>query len=830
MTSAENRQHASDEKGWHVTPPGANPKGTVLALLRVGTRRCRLAAAFMAVVIGLTAPTANGALAESRRTVLYLDAPAVSKDRALRAGELADAYADPRSPATRETLAWLGLPVRPADVSAPPEYAEAAFASVTAPDGEGAGGVTADAALRAGEVMLAQIDEGVSPKGRDGDEDVNEEMAAVRPELGDGTPVPDVEHVAEPATQPDGQPEPGGEVPADVGTPEYASTPAAPDPTGKPGEPSGGASIVVPAPLSVGEEQEEPSTELAAAPSYTDTSPEPAFGTEDEPYGPTGPVSDVGERPEKPYPDENNPAAEQPAGEDEFAQAGPVEEEPAEADPPAAPPDEPASPDTGPTVEEGDEIALVPVSVRAKESEDPTGAPPPVAPPAGNGPDDFASAEPSPAAVDASQGSFQQAEIVIEDGEPPADASPGVPSSEGRYEEGSIAETRVQEMTIVQESETGATVEVAPADDSGDEADGRSGSDTTGGTGEEGLQRTHEPSAGGSGHPTDQPDHPDEANRQPSPEESVPSPTPTAGGPSETADQPGDGAKGPSNEPTAGDQTSPADETGTRSGDPQGEIPQGDAPQSPARTRDEPAGDDTQPPDQPNAGGTRDPRRHDHDASGPRDAGAGRPVGPIGQRTKEDDDGDRAMQERARNPVDLSEGGGAPSLAVREAKPEERVGPQSLQRDGSRGAPRGSDLHMLQNSLGSARGDSSGPSRTPRGTGGSERTLGGTGRGDTEEVIQQGSPGSRISARQTAETQTYTQPEPAVSRQAEQVYREPVQQVAPEPLDAAHQVNQPVREAVPTADAAPEQPAQQAPHGGVQAVQPTETINRAAGQ
>lgn len=587
MTSVVNRQHASDEKRCHVTPPALNSKGTVLALLRVGTRRCRLAAAFMAVVIGLTASTANGAFAESRRTVLYLDAPAVSKDRALRAGELADAYAHPGSPATRETLAWLGLPVRPADASAPPEYAEAAIASVTAPDGDGAGVVTADAALRAGEVMLAQIDEGMPPEGSDGDEDVNEEMAAVRPELGDGTPAPDVEHVAEPATQPDGQPEPGGEVPAEVGTPEYASTPTSPDPSGEPGEPSGGASIVVPAPLSVGEEQEEPSTELAAAPSYTDTSPEPAFGTEVEPYGPTGPVSGVGERPEKPYPDENTPAAEQPAGEDEFAQAGPLEEEPAEADPPAAPPDEPASPDTGPTVEECDEIALVPVSVRAEEGEDLTEAPPPVAPPAGNGSDDFASAEPSPAAEEAPQGFFEQTEIVIEGGETPADASSAVPPSERPSEEESIDETRVQEITIVQESETGATVEVVVlADESSDEADGRSGSDTTGGMGGEGLQRTHEPSAGGSGDPMDQPDHPDEANTQPTPEGSAPSPTPTAGDPPETADQPGDGAKDPSNQPTAGDQTSLADETGTRSGDPQGEIPQGDAPRSPTRTRD----------------------------------------------------------------------------------------------------------------------------------------------------------------------------------------------------------------------------------------------------
>lgn len=780
MTPEENRQHASDENSWHVTPPGTNPKGTVLALLRVGSRRCRLAAAFMGVVIGLTATTANGAFAESRRNVLYLDAPAVSKDRALRAGELAGAYADPGSPATRETLAWLGLPVRLADIStsAPPEYAEAAFASLTAPDGEGAGGVTADAALRAGEVMLAQIDEGVSPESKDGDGDANEEMAAgaVRPTLGDGNQAPDAEHVAEPAPQPEGQPEPGGEVPTDVGTPEYASIPASPDPTGEPGVPSGGASIVVPDPLSRGEEQEEPSTELAAAPSYTGTSPEPAFGTGDEPYGPIGPVSDVGERPEQPYPDENNPAAEQQAGEDELAQNGPVEEEPVEADRPAAPPDESTGPDTGPTGEEDDEIALVPVSVRAEGGEDPTEAPPPAAPPADNGSDDFASVEPSPAAEDVPQGSFEQAEIVIGGGEPPVDASPGVPYSQGHTEEVSIDETPGHEVTIVQEPEAGTTVEAAPTDENSDGADGRSGSDTAGGTGQDGLQGTHEPSAGGSGDPTNQSE---QANTQPYPEESAPSLTPTAGGPAETADQPGDGARDPANEPAAGDQTPAADETGTRSGDPQGGIPRGDDPQAPVRTCDEPAGEDTRLRDHPNGGDTRNPVWHDYDASGPSDAGDGRPADPLDRRTREAGGG-QAMQEGAWNPVGLPESGGTPSPVGREAE-SERI-----------------------------------PARTER--------------GDTEEGIQSGSPELRISARQTAETQTYAQPEPAVPQRSEQVHREPVQQVAPEPLDAAPQVGQLTREAVPTAAAAPEQPVQHVPQGGAQDVQPTGTVNRAAGQ
>lgn len=760
MTSAENRQHARNDKVWQVTLPAANPNRTLLALLRVGTRRCRLAAAFMAIVIILTAPIANGAFAETRRTVLYLDAPTVSKNRALRAGEVADAYTDLGSPATRETLAWLGLPVLPTDVSTPPEYAEDAFASLTAPNGAVAGGVTADAAFRAGEVMLAQIDEGVPRESRDGDEDMSEEMAAagaVRPRLGDGTRAPDAEHVAEPATQSDEQPEPGGgEVPTDVGTLEYASTPAYPDPTGEPAEPSAGASIVVPAPLSGGGEPEEPSTELAAAPSYKDTSPEPAFGTEDEPYRSTGPVSDVGESTQQPYSDENNLAAEQ----DEFAQADPVEEEPAEADTPVATLSEPASPDMGPTGEERDEVALVPVSIQPEESEDPTQAPSPASFPAGSESDDFASAQPSPAAEEAPQESFEQAEIVIEGGEPPADASPRVTSSEGRSEVESIGESQVYEVTIVQESQTGAAVEGTPADESGDEADGPEGSDTVEGTGQEWGQTTHEPSAGESGDPTD---HPAQANMQPSPEKSASSTIPTTGGPSETADQPGNEVRVTESGPAEGGRTLPADETGTRRGDPQGELPQGEA--TPARTPNDPTGDDSSPRHYPNGGDTRDPCRHDHGASNHPYAGNRRPASPIGRGTKEAD-GDQVMREGAQDPVDLPEGGGTPSPAVREARPEESAASQSLQR-GSRGAPRGTDLRMLQNPLDSTRRGGSGPTRTPHGTGRSERALAGAGQGDTEEDIQQGSPEPRMSARQTAEAQTYTQPE-SINRVADQ--------------------------------------------------------------
>lgn len=161
MTLAENRHDVSDQGGVEAPHSGASPDRTVLALLRAGTRRCRLAAAVVAVVAGLVVQTANGAFADARRTVLYLDAPAVSADRAARAGETAVAYSDPRSAASPDVLAWLGVAEsRENEPPAPPESAEAAFASVIAPDGAETPSVTVEAAAEAGRVMLAQIEDG----------------------------------------------------------------------------------------------------------------------------------------------------------------------------------------------------------------------------------------------------------------------------------------------------------------------------------------------------------------------------------------------------------------------------------------------------------------------------------------------------------------------------------------------------------------------------------------------------------------------------------------------------------------------------------------------
>src|SRR5215204_2152707 len=103
------------------------------------------------------------------------------------------------------------------------------------------------------------------------------------------------------------------------------------------------------------------------------------------------------------------------------------------------------------------------------------------------------------------------------------------------------------------------------------------------------------------------------------------------------------------------------------------------------------------------------------------------------------------MQEGAQDPIVLPEGGSTPSPAVREAKPEDRVAPQSLQRGDSRGAPRG--------------------------TGDSERTPAGTGQDDAEEDIQQDSPEPRIAAQQV--NQPIQGAEPATAAPAQTVRQAP---------------------------------------------------------
>ncbi len=587
----------------------------------------------------------------------------------------------------------------------------------------------------------------------------------------------------------------------------------------------------------------------------------------------------------------------------------------------------------------------VPASTEGDEDPTEASVPasPPADDGSGIGSDDFAAAEPSPNAEEAPEWSSdrpetqpptaagpaeeaggQQVEIVIEGGGPLAAASPEELSSEQPL----LEETPVQEVTIVREPETGATAEAAPAErsngsvppeegaeppegeppseppvgqaptepappgedapapafDPGDEADGHSGSDTARTTGQDGPQTTHQPPAGGAGDPTD---HAHPAGTQPPSEEGAPPPTPTADGHSKAADQPGDEAKDPANEPGAGGQEQPADDAGTRGGDPREEVPrreasQGDTPQARAGTHDDPAGDDPLPRRRPDAEDTRDPRRHNHGASDPREPGNGRPADPTARmgRAKEADGGGGAVQERARDAVELPEGGGTPSPAAREAEPEAVVASRPYQHGGSRRAPQGTDLRMLQNPLGPARRGGSEPNRAPRGTGDSQWTPAGTGREDAQEGIRQGSPElgyvvrgvggeptsrgiaaspdtppgpaaarsraaaelarqERVAARRAAEAQTYTQPAPAVGRRPEPVYQESAQQIASEPLDPASQVprqrleppqvQQPVRRAVPAA--APSQPVQPVLQGaGVQAARLTRTVDQAVGR
>lgn len=272
MSPEYNSDRRRDEKArWREVPPSPEVKTgrTVLALLRTGAVRCRLTAAFMVVLFGAVSQTAGQAYAQARQTALYLDAPTVSTERAVRAGEVAGAYAEPGSGASPEALAWLDVPVRSTGVSTPSSAsgvdakadAEAAFAAITAPDPEQSGGVTAEAALRAGEVMLAQIGEEAPPTAPEAtprEEEVSDLALSgpVRPELGDGTPAQAFdsedsrEEVAEPGVQPNG--ESGAGVPEEVpDEAEYVST-SAPGSDAQAATPSGGAGLVIPAPVDDG--------------------------------------------------------------------------------------------------------------------------------------------------------------------------------------------------------------------------------------------------------------------------------------------------------------------------------------------------------------------------------------------------------------------------------------------------------------------------------------------------------------------------------------------------------------------------------------------------
>lgn len=273
---------------------------TVVALFRTRSRRCRLAAAFVAVMVGLVGQTATQAFAQARETILYLDAPAVSTDRATRAGETASAYSDPRSPASPDALAWLR--VQGPRGEAPPQAASVAFASITAPDTEGKPGITAEAAYDAGATMLAQIEDGAPSEDGGPGEDELATAGAVRPELGDGTQAPEEEpsagYEAPPAEQPT--------------TPDLASSPEPVVPAQEPvAEPSGGEGLTLEAPASAPAE-----TELAVAPTE-DASPSPEVSLDPQPdYGAAGPISEpAAETPTEPSTEPATEPATEPSTE-----------------------------------------------------------------------------------------------------------------------------------------------------------------------------------------------------------------------------------------------------------------------------------------------------------------------------------------------------------------------------------------------------------------------------------------------------------------------------------------------------------------------------------
>lgn len=178
-------------------------------LFRLGTARARLAAALLVVAGGLLYQTEAQALEQASRKVLYLDAPSVSVPRAERAGDAARGYAGPDSDVPNDVLAWV-------HVTAAPQDARWAFASITDPSGRPPGGVSYDDAVAAGDAMVAQIG-GEPPVPDAGGDDELASAEPVRPTLGDGTKATDA-----PGPQTGAPPPPDAadtSAPADLGLP-----------------------------------------------------------------------------------------------------------------------------------------------------------------------------------------------------------------------------------------------------------------------------------------------------------------------------------------------------------------------------------------------------------------------------------------------------------------------------------------------------------------------------------------------------------------------------------------------------------------------------------
>src|SRR5215207_2329516 len=121
----------------------------VLALLRTEDARALLAAALIVVTLTLTVHTKARALDETGRAVLYVGAPSVSVSSARDSGAISRSYAGTAPP---ETLLALGF----SGESAERYVIDRALASVTEQPADPDETITAQAALEAGAVYLAQ--------------------------------------------------------------------------------------------------------------------------------------------------------------------------------------------------------------------------------------------------------------------------------------------------------------------------------------------------------------------------------------------------------------------------------------------------------------------------------------------------------------------------------------------------------------------------------------------------------------------------------------------------------------------------------------------------
>lgn len=429
----------------------------VVALFGTGGRRCRLAAAFVAVTVGLAGQTAAQAFAQAKEgTVLYLDAPAVSTDRATRAGETASAYSDPRSPVPPDTPAWLGVRgPRGDETEAPPQDASEAFASVTAPDARGTPGITAEAAYDAGKTMLAQIEEAAPPEDGAPGEDELAATGDVRPELGDGTQAPNGEpsagYEAAPAEQPT--------------TPDVASSPEPVAPVSDPvAEPSGGEGLPLEAPASA-----PAPTELAAAPT-DDASPAPGISPDTEPdYGTTGPISEPAVEPAPAAESSTEPVVQRPEIQEPETQEPEVREPvlPSGGDE-AAVLETPDSPEPGVSPAASVEPSTAPTAERVEEPEGgseefaganttPVTGPEPADETAHGDPSVAPDTGPTSGHSDAVALSPPSSPVPEDDGDSddPVSASPA-PEEAGQDDASeNVSRVQISEVVVVQESDTG---------------------------------------------------------------------------------------------------------------------------------------------------------------------------------------------------------------------------------------------------------------------------------------------------------------------------------------------------------------------------------------